>query len=90
MDFPVEAVRNCCAPHVPMCAHETPLDYTDSEGYLRPSHGDVVNSASGMSDEEQKASRDVIFNQIMKQGTVMNVEDIKDFDMSGFIPKAAT
>jgi len=43
-----------------------------------------------MSDEEQKASRDVIFNQIMKQGTVMNVEDIKDFDMSGFIPKAAT
>lgn len=88
VDFPVEAVRACSAPHVPMCVHETPLDYTDASGYLRPSHGDVVNSMSGMSDEEQKASREVIYNQIIKQGTVKNIEDVKDFDMSSFIPKA--
>lgn len=89
VDFPVEAVRNCIDPHLPMCAHETPLDYTGASGYLRPSHGDVVNSMTGMSDEAQKASREVIFNQIMKQGTVKNIEDVKDFDMSSFIPKAA-
>lgn len=88
VDFPVEAVRTCKAPQVPMCAHETPLDYT-STGYLRPSHGDVVNSMTGMTDEDQKASREVIYNQIIKQGAVKNIEDIKDFDMSGFIPKAA-
>lgn len=89
VDFPVEAVRACSAPHVPMCAHETPLDYTDPTGYLRPSHGDVVNSMSGMSDEERKASREVIYNQIIQQGEVKNIEDVKDFDMSDFIPKAA-
>lgn len=89
VDFPVEAVRNCSAPQVPMCAYETPLDYTEPTGYLRPSHGDVVNSLSGMTDEEQKASREVIYNQIMKQGEVKNIEDIKDFDISAFIPKAA-
>lgn len=89
VDFPVEAVRACSVPHIPMCAHETPLDYTDATGYLRPSHSDVVNSMPGMSDEEQKASREVIYNQIIKQGSVKNIEDVKDFDMSAFIPKAA-
>ena len=89
VDFPVEAVRACSIPYVPMCAHETPLDYTDATGYLRPSHGDIVNSMAGMSDEEQKASREVIYNQIIEQGAVKHVSDVKDFDMSGFIPKAA-
>ncbi|NVK54671.1 MAG: hypothetical protein HWE26_03590 [Alteromonadaceae bacterium] len=89
VDFPVEAVRTCSPPHVPMCAHETPLDYREPTNYLRPSHGDVVNSKAGMTDEEQKASREVIYNQIIKQGVVKNIEDVKDFDMSEFIPKAA-
>ncbi|SEQ34821.1 hypothetical protein SAMN04488092_1067 [Thalassovita taeanensis] len=89
VDFPVEAVRACSASHVPMCVHETPLDRTDTSGYLRPSHGDVVNSMSGMSDEEQKASREVIYNQIIKQGAVKDIEDVNDFDMSIFIPRAA-
>ncbi len=42
-----------------------------------------------MSDEEQKASTEVIYNQILDQGAVMNISDVKDFDMSSFIPKAA-
>jgi len=90
VDFPVEAVRACSTPHVPMCAHETPLDYTKAAGHLRPSHCDVVNSKAGMSDEEQKASREVIYNQIIRQGAVKNIEDVKDLDISGLIPKAAT
>jgi len=44
---------------------------------------------AGMSDELQKASREVIYNQNLERGAVKNVTDIKDFDMSGFIPKAA-
>jgi hypothetical protein len=89
VDFPVEAVRACTTLHVPMCVHETPLDYTDASGYLRSSHADVVNSMTSMSDEEKKASKEVIYNQIKELGTVLNIEDVKDFDMSGFIPKAA-
>lgn len=89
VDFPVEAIRVCTAPYVPMCAHETPLDYTDGIGYLRPSHCDVVNSKSGMSDEEKKASRDLIYNQIVAQGAIKDIEDITEFDMSDFVPKAA-
>lgn len=89
VDFPVEAVRACSIPHVSMCVHETPLDYIDATGYLRPSHGDVVNSMAGMSDEEQKASREVIYNQIIEQGAVKHIEDVKNFDMSGLIPKVA-
>jgi hypothetical protein len=89
VDFPVEAVRTCIAPHVPLCVYETPLDYTNASGYLRRSHGDVVNSMTGMSDEEQKATREVIYNQIKEHGTVLNIEDVIDFDMLGFIPKAA-
>lgn len=86
-DFPVEAVRSCPAPHVPMCVHETPLDRQEASVYLRPSHADVVNSQSGMNDEDQKASREVIFNQIMKQGAVRDIKDVSDFDMTEFVPK---
>ena len=86
-DFPVTAVRSCPDPHVPMCVHQTPLDHQRGAVYLRPSHADVVNSQSGMSDEAQKASRDIIFNQIMDQGEVLGIKDVSGIDMTSFAPK---
>ena len=86
-DFPVTAVRSCPDSHVPMCVHQTPLDHQMGAVFLRPSHADVVNSQSGMSDEAQKTSRDIIFNQIKKQGEVLDIKDVSGIDMTPFAPK---
>lgn len=89
VDFPVTSVRTCPVEIVPLCAYETPLDPRPEGGYLRASHGDVVNSRNGMSPEEQKASRDVIFNQIVESGKIRKADQIDDFTIADYLPKTA-
>jgi len=89
VDFPAAAVRSCPDDFVPLCAHETPLDSKPDGGFFRPSHSDVVNSLSGMTPEEQKASRDIIYNQVIQKGSVKKAADVADFKLTDFIPKNA-
>jgi hypothetical protein len=87
VDFPVSAVREGPDPDAVLCALETPLDW-QSEGYfLRPSHGDVVNSKSGLLEEIKKAKREVAYNRIVELGEQRRVEDVTDSNLSQFLPQ---
>jgi len=88
VDFPAAAVRQCPAETVPMCVHETPLDPNPNGGFFRPSHADIVNSQVGMTDEEKKKSREIVFNQIHEQKIQKKSEDITDCDLCIFLPEA--
>ena len=48
-----------------------------------------MNSRNGMSPEEQKASRDVIFNQIVESGKIRKADQIDDFSIADYLPKTA-
>lgn len=87
IDFPVEAVRDCEDQDAKMCVLETPLERDISGKFLRPSHADVVYSYSNIPDEVKKAKRDVIYNQIIEQGTQLKAEDVTECDLAQFLPK---
>lgn len=90
-DFPASAVRHIgqeTDAH-PLCMVETPLDLDRIGNFERPSHADIVNSKAGMTDEERKASRETIYNQIKLLGSQLHSEQVTDVDLVRFIPIAA-
>ena len=89
VDFPVKAVRRCPEPIAPMCVLETPLDANPEGGFCRPSHADVVNSKSGMTEEEKKSSREIIYNSICELGVQTRSENVADCDLHRFLPEVA-
>lgn len=89
IDFPVDCVRSCPDGTAPLCAYETPLDIQEDGSYLRPSHCDLVASIGGLSDEEKKASRDIVFNQMNQIGRLRDHRPDGEFDISTLVPKAA-
>lgn len=88
IDFPVEAVRVCPAPHAPFCVLETPLDPLPNGQFDRPSHADIVNSVANLNDESKKACREIIHNQIKLQGTQTNSEHVTDCNLLSYLPSA--
>ena len=90
IDFPVEAVRDCKDQQARMCVLETPLERDACGKFRRPSHADVSYSHSGISDEMKKAKRDIIYNQIVAQGTQLNAEDVTGCDLAQFLPQVIT
>ena len=88
VDFPIRSIRKCPNGCTHLCAYETPLEFDNEGNYLKPSHGDLVNSKSGMSDVDKNASRRVLFNQIISCGEVKKPEQIDDFDVSPYLPKS--
>lgn len=87
MDFPVRAVRGCADFEPEFCVLETPLEMQEDGSFLRPSHGDVVNSKSGLSLEQQKAKREVVFNRIVQLGQLRRAEDVADSDLAQYLPQ---
>lgn len=87
VDFPVAAVREDADAVSLMCVLETPLERQASGEFLRPSHGDVVNSASGLSEEARLAKRDVAYNRIVELGKQSNVEQVSDSNLAQFLPQ---
>ncbi len=86
VDFPAKAVRNCAKEITPMCVLDTPLDSDGNNGFRRPSHADITNSKPGMSPEQQKISREIIFNNIQQLMTQTNADDLRDCDIREYLP----
>ena len=87
VDFPVEAVRECADDEAQMCVFETPLEKDGEATYKRPSHADVAHSIDSLTEDQKKAKREVIYNQIIEQGTQRNVEDVDDCNLAQFLPR---
>ena len=88
IDFPVEAVRESPGLQPVFCVLETPLDLLPSGGFERPSHADIVSSVHNMSEVEQKACREIVYNQIKSQGKKTNSEDVTDCNLVQYLPSA--
>lgn len=86
VDFTAKAVRQGSEPSVPMCVLETPLDKNLEGGLSRPSHADVVNSKAGMTEEEKKSSREIIYNAICQIAAKVRSEDVADCNLLEFLP----
>ena len=50
----------------------------------------LLTHRSGLTDEEQKASLEVIYNQIVEDGCQIRAEDVDNCDLVQFLPEIVT
>lgn len=92
VDFPAFSVRRIESEEgaiTPFCVLETPADEDQERPgvYLRPSHADVV-AAEIISPEDQISHRSIVYNNILRHGRVIPVENVTDCDLIQFLPMA--
>lgn len=89
LDFPCSAVRALREEGERLCCVvDTPLDPLPGGGFRRPSHADVVHSGVITDDQQKILMRLKIYNGINAEQNTTPAPDVKDCDLSPFIPNS--